>query len=232
MIEILNLNYNEHVSLIGTAHFTKRSINETYSAVKSLKPNDIALELDLKRYRVLNASCTGCQRNTTCRGFCEFTGAADALGNIDANIWLIDLTEEEMKYRFKKQGEPIKRIRVLTRPNHSNQDPIQLWESGYKEEVLEYSQRQMEILRKISPSIPRVLMDERDTIMAARLAWITSNNLDEKKNSKIVAFIGAAHVKGVKKLLANPYGIKDRLRTLNLPFSKPTLIRRIAVQES
>ena len=233
MIYIRNINYNEQVNLIGTAHFTRRSINEAYEAINSLKPRDIAIELDWRRYRQLNRACIGCPRSSSCKGLCEFTSAADALGNEDANIWLIDMSEEEMRQRIRRAIDYFGRPRIGgVIHQFPDEDPIKLWEMGYKEEVIDYSERQMEALRRISPSIPLVLIDERNALMASRLAWIASKNLDEGKNSKILALVGAVHVKGIKELLSDPMLTKESLRRLNLSFSEPTLIRRVAVQEA
>jgi len=232
MIEIPNLDYNDHVHLIGTAHFTRRSINEAYEAIKSLRPRDVAIELDLGRYRSLNAACTGCPRQTSCEGLCEFTGATDALGNVDANIWLIDMTEEEIRRRIRTGAASFERPRRgMVVHHYPEEDPVRLWEMGYKEEVVDYSERQMEALRKFSPWIPRVLIDERNALMAARLAWVASKNLSQEKRSKILAFVGAAHVKGIEELLGSPIQIRERLRSFNLSFTEPTLVRRVAVQE-
>jgi pheromone shutdown protein TraB len=73
-------------------------------------------------------------------------------------------------------------------------------------------------------------MDERNTLMAARLAWIISKNLKEEKDSKILTFVGAAHVEGIRSLLVNPLLIKGELAKLQLSFAEPTLIRRVAIQ--
>ncbi len=229
MAEILNIDYNKRVELLGTAHFTRRSIEEACEAVRSAKPKDVALELDIRRYMKLNAHCTGCPKATSCRGLCEFTGAADALGNVDANIWLIDMTEEEIRQRILRGVNPYERPRMgfVTAPNWGEY-PVRLWEMGYKEEVIDYSERQMEALRRINPSIPRVLIDERNALMAARLAWVASREPSEK--SKILALVGAAHVKGIRELLGNPTQMRYRLRQFGLSFSEPTLIRRVAVQ--
>jgi len=66
--------------------------------------------------------------------------------------------------------------------------------------------------------------------MAARLAWIGSKNLNEGKDSRILTFVGASHVEGIKDLLMNPLLIKDQLRKFNLSFTEPILIRRVAIQ--
>ena len=97
MAEILNIDYNDYVELIGTAHFTRRSINDAYESLASFHPQDIALELDWRLFRKLNTACLSCPRRASRNGLCEFIAATDALGNADANIWLIDMTEQEMR---------------------------------------------------------------------------------------------------------------------------------------
>lgn len=128
MIKIHNLDYNDYVDLIGTAHFTRRSIGEAYNAVKSLKPMDIALELDWERYTRLNEVCTNCPKNRSCAGLCEFIVAADALGNADANIWLIDMTQQEMRYRLRNVIQSSRKPKMdLILHHYQMENLYQLW---------------------------------------------------------------------------------------------------------
>jgi pheromone shutdown protein TraB len=128
---------------------------------------------------------------------------------------------------------PIERSRMGFQVHHNlDEDPLWLWEKGFKDRVINHSKREIEASRRFFPSVWWVLIDERNALMAARLAWIASKNLDEEKNSKIVTFVGAAHVEGIKELLMNPLLIKNQLRRSKLSFTEPTLIRRIAVQEN
>ena len=231
MVQIFNVDYNQYVDIIGTAHFTKRSINDAYEAIKSLNPKDVAIELDWKRFKHLNTTCLGCPKISTCKGLCEFTAAAEALGNVDANIWLIDMTEREMQRRIKSRMTRSERERMGFLLSHGlDEDPIWLWEEGFKDGVINNSKKQIEASRRLFPSVWRVLIDERNVLMTAKLAWIASKNLNEGKNSKILAFVGAAHVEGIEDLLMNPLFIKDQLRRFNLSFTEPTLIRRVAIQ--
>ena len=231
MVEIFNTDYNEHVDIVGTAHFTRRSINDAYESIRSLKPKDVALELDWSRFHLLNTACLTCPRKELCRGICEFTGAAEALGNVDANIWLIDMTEQEMRFRIRSRMPPFNRTRTGFPVYHiADEDPIWLWERGFKNGVIKNSKRQMEALRKVFPSVWRVLIDERNALMAARLAWIASQSLNLKKKTKILTFVGAAHVEGITNLLMNPVLITENLRKFNLPFTEPTLIKRVCIQ--
>jgi pheromone shutdown protein TraB len=185
LAEIYHLDYNRYVHILGTTHFTKRSLYDAYAAVKKLKPTDLAIELDPERFRALNTDCALCPKNLKCTHKCEFIGAVDALGNVDANIWLIDMTRHQFKQR-----------------THTLWSRAQVW---------------------------HVLLDERDTLMAARLAWITSGELRAEENPNALALVGAAHVKGIKHMLGNPHAIQENLREFEIPFTPPTLIRRIQV---
>jgi len=231
MVEILNINYNEYVDIIGTAHFTRRSINDAYESIKSLNPKDVAIELDWRRFQHLNTACLNCPKSGSCKGLCEFTGATEALGNVDANIWLIDMTEHEIRHRIRSKMTPFERFRMGFQVYREvDEDPIRLWEKGFKDRVINNSKREIEASRKLFPSVWRVLIDERNALMAARLAWIASKNLNKGKNSKILTFVGAAHVEEIRALLMDPILIKENLRKINLPFTEPTLIRRVAIQ--
>ena len=233
MVEILNIDYSEYVEIVGTAHFTRRSINDAYESIKSLKPKDVALELDWRRFQHLNTACLACPKKGPCKGICEFTGAAEALGNVDANIWLIDMTEQEMRRRIRSRMTPIERSRIGFHVHRNvDADPLWLWEKGFKDRVINNSKREIEAGRRFFPSVWWVLIDERNALMAARLAWIASKNLDEEKNSKILTFVGAAHVEGINELLTKPLLIKNQLSKSNLSFTEPTFIRRVAVQEN
>lgn len=231
MIEIYDIDYNGYVDIVGTAHFTRRSLNDAYKAIKSLKPRDVAVELDWGRFRHLNTACVTCPKRGSCMGICEFIGATDALGNVDANIWLIDMTEQEMRRRIRSRMSPFERSHIgLPIYYYSNEDPIRLWEMGFKDRVINNSKRRIENLRKISPSIWEVVIDERNALMAAKLAWITSKNINQGKQSKILTFVGAAHVEGIRDLLSKPLLIKEKLGNFNLSFTEPALIRRVAIQ--
>ncbi|TET64703.1 hypothetical protein E3J49_03580, partial [Candidatus Bathyarchaeota archaeon] len=202
MVEILNINYNEYVDIVGTAHFTRRSINDAYESIKSLNPKDVAIELDWRRFQHLNTACLNCPKSGSCKGLCEFTGATEALGNVDANIWLIDMTEHEIRHRIRSKMTPFERFRMGFQVYREvDEDPIRLWEKGFKDRVINNSKREIEASRKLFPSVWRVLIDERNALMAARLAWIASKNLNKGKNSKILTFVGAAHVEEIKALL-------------------------------
>jgi len=183
--EIYNIDFNQFVHILGTAHFSKRSLYDAYNEVDRLKPTDLAIELDMNRYRILNNQCASCPQNQSCTRKCEFIGAVEALKNRDANIWLIDMSRSQFTQRL-----------------HRSQHGYSHW---------------------------RVLVDERDTLMAARLAWVVTESLKRKETPRVLALVGAAHCKGIKALLKRPTSISKDLRLLDLSFTPPTLIRRVAV---
>jgi len=227
---IHDVDYNKFISLLGTAHFTRRSLHEASEAVRRLQPTDLAIELDLKRFKILNNACFGCPRYGSCTLKCEFIGATEALGNVDTNIWLIDMSEHEIRQRIQRLTTPTWICRVSIPFAHREDATKRLWEQGFKEEVLNSHQKRLERLRRYAPQIWQVLINERNTLMAVRLAWIATEKLETEKHPNILALVGAAHVDGIRDLLEEPTAIKTNLQRLGLRFTPPTLIRRISVR--
>jgi pheromone shutdown protein TraB len=183
--EIYNIDYNKLVHILGTTHFSKRSLYDGHRAVAQLNPTDLAIELDWKRYQALKNQCAACPYNARCTRKCEFIGAVEALENTDVNVWLIDMSRREFIERLRRAP----------------------WMSSHW----------------------RVLLGERNTLMAARLAWITSESLEKGEKPCVLAMVGAAHVKGIRSLLRNPASVKENLRLFGLSFTPPALIRHIGI---
>jgi pheromone shutdown protein TraB len=183
--EIYNIDYNESVHILGTTHFSKRSLYDGYRAVAQLNPTDLAIELDWKRYQALKNQCATCPHNAKCTRKCEFIGAVEALENRDVNVWLIDMSRREFVERLHRGP----------------------WMSSHW----------------------RVLLDERNTLMAARLAWIVSESLEKGETPCVLAMVGAAHVRGMRSLLRNPAAVKENLHRFGLSFTPPALIRHIGI---
>jgi pheromone shutdown protein TraB len=182
--EIYNVDYTQFVQVLGTTHFSRRSLQDAYSAVARLKPTDLAIELDMRRYRILNDICATCPQSMSCTRKCEFVGAVEALENRNTNIWLIDMSRREFQNRLR-----------LLKAQSSH------W----------------------------LLLHERDALMAARLAWITTSGLEKGEAPRVLALVGAAHVKGMKAMLSDPAVLKKRLDRLELPFTPPVLMRRVMI---
>ena len=230
-IEIYNTDYTHYIQLLGTAHFTQRSVQEASHTVKNTKIKNLALELDVQRFHILDKLCIQCTQRMVCTSKCEFVAASDALGNIDANIWFIDMSEKEMMKRLSRSlDNPIERRRYNFRDELREENLPWLWEHGFKDEVLQRSNQRLERLKRSTPPLWRVLIKERNALMAARLTEIASNLLDKKEHPKILALVGAAHIKGIHAHLRNPTSIKETLNHLRLPYTPPATIQRIQVQ--
>jgi pheromone shutdown protein TraB len=230
--KIYDTNYNKYIDILGTAHFTTQSINDAIEKVQTIKPDALALELDLRRYFTLQGKCIYCgKRHLSSK--CEFTTASDALGNVDADIWLVDMTEEEIHQQIMLLAQ---RYGFIYRPinhwasYHEALTAARLWESGRKEEAQELFDAELEQLKQSIPIVWAVLVEERNLLMAARLSWLVTGYLDERiKEPKVLVLTGAAHEKGMKQYLEEPTKIPDKLREFNLNFTKPSLIRRVHV---
>lgn len=184
--EIYNVDYTRFTHILGTTHFSKRSLYQANKAVNQLEPTDLAIELDMQRYDILNSDCAMCPQNHECSRKCEFIGAVEALGNKDTNIWLIDMSRREF------------------------------WQRMY--------------VLPAGSSHWRVLLHERDALMATRLAWIATRSLERGETPCVLALVGAAHKKGIMALLRNPRRLKERLDRFGLRFTPPAMIRRIMVE--
>ncbi|MBS7645441.1 MAG: TraB/GumN family protein [Candidatus Bathyarchaeia archaeon] len=227
-LEILDVDYTRYVTVLGTAHFTLRSLREACEAVQELKPTDLAIELDMDRFRILQ----GLNGSSMVQALkCEFIGAVEAFGNSNADIWLIDMSENEMRMRMG--AAPENRHEWYSRIGYPWFRPVddeyRMWELGLKDEVLKRNVERLENLRRRAPHIWRVLIEERNTIMAARIAWIATQRIDRGEEPKILAVVGAAHVEGIESLLRRPEEIGENLRRYGLKFSPPKLIRKINI---
>lgn len=229
--EIINVDHNYYVTMLGTAHFTRRSLLEAYDAVRNLKPTDLAIELDMQRFQLLSSQCVHCSERSVCAGRCEFVGATDALGNVDANIWLIDMSEREISTRVRSLTPPSRHWLSFAEFPFTRRmsNEVWLWERGFRDEVMNRHEKRLEVLRARAPHVWRVLIDERNALMAARLAWIVTQKLNRGNSVKALALTGAAHVNGIKKLLSSPSLIREELIRYRLEFTPPKLIKRVSV---
>ncbi len=236
---VRDLDYNRFVDVVGTMHFTRRSILDAYRAVGERRPRNLALELDRRRFKILDSPYTLSSVGLKS----EFNAAADALGNIDANIWLIDVSQDEISRRIRSLLTPSEanNLHLLPKVLGCSYREVELWEHGAKEAVMGLSQRKMEKLKEVFPTIWIVLMHERNIVMGLRLIWIVEKigeaaadeaSFPERNrfDGGILALVGAAHVQPIRNFLANPSLLVREARLHRLKISPPFLIKRIKVE--
>ena len=85
----------------------------------------------------------------------------------------------------------------------------------------------VELMRKKFPTLWKVLILERNVFMTCSLTYLISHYLERKvKEFKILVFVGAVHVEGIKQLLTQPKKAFQALESLGIGFTKPYKIRR------
>jgi pheromone shutdown-related protein TraB len=222
----LQVKVNDNIILIGTAHISKDSVKEVKEAIEKYKPDVVAVELCKRRYDAIikkdkwestpvtkllksnNAYLMLAQtflssiqrklgKEYGVEPGSEMIAAIDEAKKHGIEVALVDRDISiTLKRAWRKMG-----IRERFRLT---------WEFlkamlGYGEEELEDLDLKklmdqdvisalMEEFGEIAPSATNVLIHERDEYIARKI-------LDESKKGKIVAVVGAGHLKGIKKHL-------------------------------
>ncbi len=216
------------VIVVGTAHVSKRSIEEVIKTIEEVKPQAVAVELDFKRFMALQGKHQDVSvADVIRRGDVflvlfqlllsyfqrkvgeeygvkpgqEMLVAIEKAREIGADVLLID---RDIAITFKRFWQSLSLLEKIKLAYHIiksvfGDEEIEVDEM-LKEDVLEALVREF---RKIAPSAARVLIDERDAYIAAKLIEASS------RYDKIVAVVGAGHKKGIEKYLKNPELLPD-----------------------
>jgi len=222
----LEVKINDNIILVGTAHISKDSVEEVKKVIKKYKPDIVAVELCKRRHEALtkkdqweNTPITSLLKSNNAylmlaqtflssiqrrlgkeygvEPGSEMIAALNEAKKHNLNVALIDRDISiTLKRAWKKMG-----IREKFRLTWEFLKAI----LGYDEEELEkldlkelmnqdVISSMMEEFGEIAPSASTVLIHERDEYIAKKI-------LDESKKGKVVAVVGAGHIKGIKKHL-------------------------------
>jgi pheromone shutdown-related protein TraB len=222
----LQVKVNDNIILIGTAHISKESVKEVKDAIEKYKPDIVAVELCQRRYDAITKKdqwektpvtkllksnnaylmlaqtfLSSIQRRLGkeygVEPGSEMIAAIDEAKKHNLEVALVDRDISiTLKRAWRKMG--FKEKFRLT------------WEflkalMGYDEEEIEELDLKklmdqdvistlMEEFGEIAPSVSTVLIHERDKYIAKKIQ-------DESKKGKVVAVVGAGHLKGLKKQL-------------------------------
>ena len=222
----------QHVEFVGSAHFSGRSASEVLQTISSIRPVGVCLELCPYRYEYILSMCDYCLEKNACSKKCEFIASVEALKKekMSLDIWLIDMVQDEIMARVlaeasSEEAKAWQRLqkRVAQREAYG----LRLWEEGLKDEAMHLFNGDLELMRKTFPTLWRVLILERNALMACRLVYLVSQYLNKGlKSFKIVVFIGAAHVEGIRMLLKRPQSAYQLLEQFSIAFSPPHIIRK------
>jgi pheromone shutdown-related protein TraB len=225
----LYVKVNDNIILIGTAHISEESVDEVKKVIKEHKPDIVAVELCQRRYDSItkkqeweNTPITKLLKG----GNAYLLLAQIFLGSIQRKLGkeygvepgseMIAAIDEAKKHNLKIALVDRDISVTLKRAwkKMGLREKFRLtWEFlkamlGYDEEELEeldlkkimdqdVISSMMEEFGQIAPSVTTVLIHERDTYIAKKI-------LDESKKGKVVAVVGAGHLKGIQENIKNP----------------------------
>jgi len=210
------------IHLVKTAHVSKKSISDVEEAIENINPDIVAIELDEKRYKamisesnnknLINALKGGILKNLFTyllsllqkrvgQGFDihpgeEMKKAIEVAKDKKISFTFIDrgirITISRL-WHFMTFKEKIKIfISVILSLFAVGQDQKMKVDDLTDDESVEVL---LSELREFSPTMSKVLVDERDAYMANRLL------VEAGKGKKVVGVVGAGHVKGITKYL-------------------------------
>lgn len=220
--KVLELNERK-ITLIGTAHVSKESIEEVTETIKEVKPDCVAIELDEKRANSIQNSEQYSQldiikvlkrkegflllANLILASFQRRMGLNAGVKPGDEMLAAIN-TSSEMKIPFVMVDRPIQITLKRAWAKNSFWGKIKLFalliSSAFSKEKVDPAEIEnlknnsemdsmMEDLSNEMPVIKEVLIDERDKYLAAKI-W-------SAQGKNVVAVLGAGHLPGVEKHL-------------------------------
>lgn len=219
------------IILVGTAHVSRKSVDLVHQVIEEQRPDCVCVELDDKRYQALaqkqrwqsldikevikKKQLATLMINLTLASYqkklgnqlgvtpgAELLEATRSAEQLDIAIALCDRDVRVTLRRAWNKTSFFKKGYLLASLFASLFDTTELSEEKLTE--LRESDALSELLAEMGqalPEIKEVLIDERDTFLAEKIK--------EAKGDKIVAVVGAGHVAGIKKALA-----EDRRRLM------------------
>ena len=222
----MQVKINNNIILVGTAHISKDSVKEVKDAIEKNKPYVVAVELCKRRYEAItkkdkweNTPVTQLLKSNNAYLMLAQTFLSSIqrrLGKeygVEPGSEMIAAMKEAEKYGL--EVALVDRDISITLKRAWRKMGIRekfrlTWEFlkaiiGYDEEELEELDLKklmdqdvistlMEEFGEIAPSVTTVLIHERDEYIAQKI-------LNESKKGKVVAVVGAGHLKGIQKQL-------------------------------
>lgn len=235
------------IKIVGTAHVSEKSVQEVTAAIEEFRPDIVAVELCLGRYKALTGQeedqelkiselisgkklyvllvqmflayiQKGIGDKYGVRPGSEMLAAIEMAQKIGARFSLVDREVGITIQRFWSAMGFIDKIKIFFALA-----PAAL---GLDEEDIDIDNitqddvvsQMISEFRKISPAATNVLIDERD-------AYIAKNLYELSKEGKVLAVVGAGHKEGISKLLANPNTIPTVENLTEKPAKKITFVK-------
>ena len=222
----MQVKVNDNIILVGTAHISKDSVEEVKKAIEKYKPDVVAVELCKRRYESLtqkdkwdNTPITSLLKSNKAylvlaqtflssiqrrlgkeygvEPGSEMVAALEEAKKHGLDVELVDRDiAVTLKRAWRKMGirEKIRLawefMKVLFGYEDEELEKIDL-EELMKEDVISSLMKEF---GEIAPSVSNVLITERDSYIAKKIS-------DIGKDKRVIAVVGAGHVKGIEKHL-------------------------------
>ncbi len=235
------------IEIIGTAHISKESIEEVRQKIRELKPDVVAVELDEARLKgmlnqreipvvelirsknamvlLINIILSFIQRKMGSKvgvePGAEMLAAIEEAKRLNSQIALID---REIRITLKRLLSQLSLREKLTIFKEILISLVSEEEGDLEEEIENVKKSEtleeiMEEVRKISPSAYKVIVQERDAYMAAKLLELS------REYDRIVAVVGAGHKNGIEHYLSNPEEIPPLEELTKVPEKKISITK-------
>ena len=225
----MHVKVNDNIMLVGTAHISKDSVEEVKQVIKEQKPDIVAIELCQRRYDAITKKQKWEETpiNKLLKGGNAYLLLAQTfLGSIQRKLGkdygvepgseMIQAMKEAKKHKLAValvDRDISVTLRRAWRKMGFREKFRLTWEFlkailGYDEEEIEdldleklmdqdVISSMMEEFGQIAPSVTDVLIHERDEYIAKKI-------LKEAEKGKVVAVVGAGHLKGIQEHILNP----------------------------
>lgn len=222
----MEVKIKDNIILIGTAHISKDSVDEVRAAIEKYKPDVVAVELCQRRYdaitkkdqwektpvtKLLKSNNAYLMLAQTFLGSIQRRLGKEygvepgsemiaAMQEAESNKIPVALVDRDISITLKRAWRKMG-FREKFRLSWEFLKALLGYEEGEVEELdLEKLMDQdvitslMEEFGEIAPSISDVLIHERDKYIAKKIQ-------DESKKGKVLAVVGAGHIRGIKEKL-------------------------------
>lgn len=208
------------IVLIGVGHVFNISA-QVRSIIEAERPDAVCVELDPPRYqalveppkerinaplpyRLLSVFQKRLARSYGGEAGAEMLAAVDAARKVGSEVLMIDEDASRMFRKLWKEMPPSEKVRLMTSAFVSlflNRRTVEKELSDFQEN----EERYLEEMGRQFPTMKRVLIDERNVVMARRIDAAAS------RWPSVVAVVGDGHVEGIVRLLG-----RDDLRVVRL----------------
>lgn len=231
-IQTIHLGARE-IIVVGTAHVSKSSVDEVRSTIREARPDAVAVELCQARYEVMKNP--GTWQNMDIFKVIKEKKAAFLMANLVMSSFQRRIGEklgvrpgDEMRAAIEEAQANGMEVVLVDRNVQvtlaRTWRTLSFWEKMKliyaslaaifeaddlgEDDIEKLKEKDMlttavEEMARHAPTIKEVLIDERDAYMARKIADIPS--------AKVVAVVGAGHMKGISGQIEHPCADLDRL---------------------